>query len=144
MNILAAIDFSIVSGEVINQAKALARAFEAKLWLLHVAEPDPDFVGYDPGPQGERDFIAKKYHKEHQQIQQYAADLQKTGVDVTPLLIQGAYADTILKEAQAVKADMIIVGSHGHGAVYHLLMGGVSEEVLKKSVCPVLVVPVKK
>ncbi|HDY68944.1 MAG TPA: universal stress protein [Candidatus Scalindua sp.] len=47
----------------------------------------------------------------------------------------------ILDESSKLKIDLIVVGSHGHGAVYHLIVGSVSEEVLQRSSCPVLVVP---
>ncbi|NOR45584.1 MAG: universal stress protein, partial [Candidatus Delongbacteria bacterium] len=53
-NILAPIDFSDVSEKVIFEAAEFAKAFSCKLWLLHVAAPEPDFVGYTVGPKEER------------------------------------------------------------------------------------------
>ena len=49
----------------------------------------------------------------------------------------------IVREASELDVDMIIAGSHGRGAVYHLLVGSVSEGLLRKSRCPVLVVPTR-
>ena len=49
--------------------------------------------------------------------------------------------DTILAEATKLDADMIVIGTHGHGAMYRLLVGSVSEGVLHKSKCPILVIP---
>jgi len=46
-----------------------------------------------------------------------------------------------LKQADAVNADFIVMGSHGHGAMYNLLVGSVTEGVLKRSTRPLLLVP---
>jgi len=53
-------------------------------------------------------------------------------------------ARAILEVSRKQKADMIVMGSHGHGALHHLLTGSVTEGVLKAATCPVLVVPSKK
>ena len=142
-NILAAIDFSDVSVLVIDRAAEIARCFDSKLWLIHVAAPDPDFVGYDTGPQCERDWRATTLKGEHQYLHNKALELEQKGINVTPLLIQGVTAETILKEVSKLKADMIVIGSHGHGALYKALVGSVSEVIIKKACCPVLIVPAK-
>ncbi|MEY2831959.1 MAG: hypothetical protein RLZZ574_1217, partial [Cyanobacteriota bacterium] len=61
--------------------------------------------------------------------------------NVTPLLVQGATIETILREASKLRADMIIIGSHGHGALYRALVGNVTEGVIRKALCPILVIP---
>ena len=58
-NILAALELKGDTNPVLRQAADLAEACGAKLWLLHVAAPDPDFVGYEPGPQYIRDIRAE-------------------------------------------------------------------------------------
>jgi nucleotide-binding universal stress UspA family protein len=143
-NILAAIDFSDITPTVIDKAAEIANCFACKLWIIHIAAPDPDFVGYGTGPQCERDWKAKTLRKEHRYIQDKALELEQNGIDVTPLLVQGATVETILQEATKLKADMIVLGSHGHGAVYRTLVGSVSEGLIHKASCPVLIVPAKK
>jgi nucleotide-binding universal stress UspA family protein len=69
--------------------------------------------------------------------------LRQAGIDATALLIQGPIVETTLKEAERLKAEMLIVGSHGYGAVYDLLVGSISRGILKHSKIPVLVVPVQ-
>ena len=140
-NILAAIDFSDITPIVVSKAAEIAKGFSSKLWLIHIAAPDPDFVGYDTGPQSERDWRAKTLRQEHQYIQDKALELEKSGINVTPLLIQGATIETILREADKLKTDMIVIGSHGHGALYKTLVGSVSEGIIRKASCPVLIVP---
>jgi nucleotide-binding universal stress UspA family protein len=140
-NILVPIDFSSLSESVVDVAKTLAECFSARLWLIHVASPDPDFVGYDAGPQSVRDQVAEHLREEHQRLQSTAADLRQAGLDATALLVQGATAEKILAEAEKHAADLIVMGSHGRGAMYRTLMGSVSERVLRKAACPVTIIP---
>ncbi len=58
--------------------------------------------------------------------------------------MHGPTVETILKEASKLEVDMIVVGSHGGNAMYQLLVGSVSEGIVHKSKCPVLVVPTLK
>ena len=141
MNILTCIDFSASTEKVVNKTAEIAKAISAKLWLLHIAEPEPDFVGYEVGPQSVRDSLSKRFHEEHRQIQAIADRMRKEGIDTTALLVQGSTVETILAKASKLSADMIVVGTHGRGAISQLFVGSVSEGVLRKAKCPVLVVP---
>jgi nucleotide-binding universal stress UspA family protein len=141
MNLLVAIDFSEAMERVLQETELLAKALSARVWLLHVAPPEPDFVGYEPGPQTERDLVARHRHQEHRQLQKKAQELRGKGIETTALLVQGVTSEAILEEAEKMEAGMIIMGSHGHGAVYHLLVGSASKGVLHHAKIPVLVVP---
>jgi nucleotide-binding universal stress UspA family protein len=140
-NILVPVDFSEITEPVVATARALAQAFSAKLWLLHVAAPDPDFVGYDVGPQSVRDQVASHLREEHRDLQEEAVRLRDGGVEAVALLIQGPTVEKILAEAERIGADLIVLGSHGHGAVYRSLLGSVSESVLRRAACPITIVP---
>ena len=144
MNILVSLDISESTDKVVTAATELAQVMSAKLYLLHVAEPEPDFIGYGVGPQTVRDSVSEEFHKEHAHIQELAGSLRQKGLDVKGLLIQGSTVDTILKQADKLEAQMIIMGSHGRGAIYKVLVGSVSEGVLHGAKCPVLVVPTHK
>ena len=142
MNILAAVDFSGFTEPILRAVEQIAAAApEARIWLLHVAEPDPSFVGYDAGPAVVRDQVAAEYRREHQQLQACAERLRGSGVEVTALLIRGAIADTILTEAVRLDVELLVMGSHGYGAIADLIAGGVCRVVLRKALCPVLVIP---
>jgi nucleotide-binding universal stress UspA family protein len=95
-------------------------------------------------PLAARDSLAKRFHVEHRQLQEIANRLRKAGLDATALLVHGATVETILKEASDLDVDMIVVGTHGRGAMYQLLVGSVSEGILHKSPYPVLVIPTHK
>ena len=68
-------------------------------------------------------------------------EIEQAGVKVTLHEPTGTVVDEILKQADAVNADFIVMGSHGHGAMYSLLVGSVTEGVLKRSARPLLLVP---
>lgn len=155
MNILVAVDFSDASQKILEEVKTLATGLSAKVWLLHVAEPKPgfigytgryvdygpDFVDYGPDPKTTRAQIAQKFHKEHKELQKEGDKLRKAGIDTTALLVQGSIIDVILQESNKLEVDMVVVGSHGHGAVHDFIIGSASKGVLKRSSCPVLVIP---
>lgn len=144
MNILVGIDLSDCTDTIVKKTLEFSKVLAAKVWLLHVAEPEPDFVGYDVGPQSERDVLAEKFHLEHTEIQAIANNLRTEGLDATALLVRGATVDTILNEAAKLEADIIIVGSHGRGALQRLLVGSVSEGILQHAKCPILIIPTHK
>ena len=138
--VLAALDFSAVTGAVVEQAASLAGAFQAELTLVHVAAPDPAFVSYEAGPQTVRDARAQELRNEHREIQALAKDLRGRGLRAKALLVQGPTVETILREARELGADAIVMGSHGHGALFNALVGGVAQGVLRDAPCPVVVI----
>lgn len=151
MKILVGIDLSESTEMIVKKVEDIAKALQAKVWLLHVAEPDPDFVGFDNpqvglnvDPKSVRDTLARIVHSEHNQIQTIADRLRKSDLDTTALLVQGATVEVILKKASELDVDMIVVGSHGRGAMYQLVVGSTSEGVIHGSERPVLVVPTRK
>ncbi|MBF0588476.1 MAG: universal stress protein [Magnetococcales bacterium] len=140
-SIAAFIDFSEISKHVIEQAAAIARRFYADLHIIHIAAPDPAFVSHRGGHHHERDWRALNLHKEHQMLHDTAVILSGEGLSVTPVLIQGDTVDKIMEESQRLHADLLVLGSHGHGALYNLVMGSVCEEVLHRCSRPMLLIP---
>ncbi|MCB0792827.1 MAG: universal stress protein [Flavobacteriales bacterium] len=142
-NILAPIDLSAVSMSVIESAGLLAKALDAKLWIVHVAAPDPDFVGFSAGPRYVRTHRADILRHEHTEVQAMAERSRQQGVDAEGLLVQGPTTETILGESIHLKADLIVMGSHGHGALFKALVGSVCEQVLSGSKVPVMIIPAR-
>ena len=144
MKLLVALDLSESTELIVKAAEELAKKMSAQVWILHNAEPEPGVLEFKADPQAARDSLAEKFHHEHRQIQEIAKRLREQGLKATALLVHGPTVEIILKEASDLDVDMIIVGSHGHGAVFQLLVGSVSEGILRESTCPVLVVPTRQ
>lgn len=140
-NILVTIDFKKNEQLLIDKAFQLAESFDSKLWLIHIAAPDPDFVGYEVGPQYIRDGRAADLRKEHKLLQEYAETIKKNGVNAEGILVQGATIEMIMKEAKKLNVDLIVAGHYEHNFIYKAFVGSVSAEILKKSNIPVLMVP---
>lgn len=144
MNIIAPVDFSDVTQAVCREAGQLARDRNAHVRLVHVAEPDPNFVGYDAGPDVVRGQVATEYHREHEQLGELAEGMRNSyGVEVTPLLVQGETVASVIELAARHRASYIIMGTHGRSVVYQVLVGSTSEGVLHRASCPVLLVPAR-
>jgi nucleotide-binding universal stress UspA family protein len=143
MRLLVPLDLSSATERVLATTIKLSRAMHANVFLLHVAAPEPDFVGYGAGSPAVRDQVAHEHREEHRKLQAHAQALRDLGVDCTALLIQGPTADTILKEAERLEADLIVMATHGHGAVFDLLVGSISHSVLRQGKLPVVMVPVR-
>ncbi len=144
MKILVCVDLSKSTETIVNKIEELTRSLSARVWLLHNAVPEPDTLEFKVDPIAARESLAKKFHVEHLEIQKLAERLRKAGVEATALLVHGKTVDVILKEAADLDVDMIAVGSHGRGAMYQLLVGSISEDVLHRSRLPVLVIPTRK
>jgi len=140
-NILVPVDFSDVTTQVVETARKFAAAFQSRLVVLNVAEPEPDFVGFEAGPPTVRVATARDFKLERQRLDELKVKLTEGGCDVTALHIQGPIVEKILHEAGEQQADLIVIGSHGHGAFYDLLVGSVTNGVIKGARCPVVVVP---
>lgn len=151
--ILVAIDLSDVTAVMLDIACELAGEFKAKLYLVHVAKVPHTYVAHGGGAQFgfdpaytvlSRDEIAHQLRDEHRELQERGARIEAEGVQVAALLLPGDPVVKILEESEKLDVDLIVMGSHGHGAIYELLVGSVTEGVLRKSRRPVLVVPSKR
>jgi nucleotide-binding universal stress UspA family protein len=141
MKYLVAIDFSESMKKIIENVKLCIRNEDDQVVLLHVAEPDPDFVGYEVDTEQIRDIEAKRYHQEKCDLEAVKEDLKKAGINNKALLIQGATVETILKEAEKLSVDVIIMGSHGKNFMQRTLLGSSSTGVMHQSTLPILIVP---
>ncbi|MCU0271238.1 MAG: universal stress protein [Acidimicrobiales bacterium] len=144
-DILACVDLSTAATEVLGAAAAIAAASGSRVHLLHVAASEPEIAGYDRGPVATwtRDDRAHELLDEHRELRETAQALAERGIEVVPLVAMGPTVASILKEARRIDALAIVVGTHGHGALHHLLLGSVAEHLIRASDRPVLVVPVR-
>ena len=140
-NILVAVDFDEHDNVLLQHALKLASKFAAKIWVVHVAAPDPDFVGYEVGPQYIRDSRAEDLRREHRLLKQYRDDLYTEGVEADALLIQGPTVQAILDEAVKLQVDLFVVGTHKHGFLHRLFNANAPFELAKRSNIPLMIIP---
>jgi nucleotide-binding universal stress UspA family protein/mono/diheme cytochrome c family protein len=137
--ILVPTDFSAHAEPALDYAAAMARKFEAAIHLLHVCEV-PAMVT------GSMDAYAIAYTDWSQQLGDEAESAltrlrgRFSGVPVTSEVLFGNPARCIVSAAKSNQADMIVMGTHGHGPMMHLMMGNVAERVVRMSPVPVLTV----
>jgi nucleotide-binding universal stress UspA family protein/mono/diheme cytochrome c family protein len=137
--ILVPLDFSANSTRALDYAYALAKKFDAALHLVHVCEVpsmmtgsmDAYAIAYTDWSQRLGDEAERELEKLHARV---------AGVKVSTEVLFGNPARAIVTAAHANDADLIVMGTHGHGAVMHMVMGNVAERVVRTADCPVLTV----
>ena len=139
--IVALIDFSDVTFKVLKQAHAHALAFKSRVIIMHVVPPEPVVVDFGVAPTVMHPPSAEAVKADQARLLELQESLTKHGVEATARQLENASLETVLAECAKLETDLIIVGSHGHGAFYNLLVGSVTADVLKRAKCPVLVVP---
>ena len=145
--ILVPVDFSASSERALDYAHGLARKFDAALHLVHVCEtPSVMTPALDAYAIAYADWTQRLGEEADKQLKKLTAGL--ADVSVTTEVLFGRPAVAVAGAADAIGADLIVMGTHGHGPVMHALMGNVAERVVRTASCPVLTVrattPVKE
>ncbi|WP_243030352.1 universal stress protein [Thermus altitudinis] len=132
--ILLAYDGSDHARRAAEVAKAEAQAHGARLVVVHVYEPVPDYLG-EP-------FFEEALKRRLERAEKVLAEaLELTGVPrEDALLLEGRPAEAILEAAMGEKADLIVMGTRGLGAIGSLFLGSQSQKVVAEAPCPVLLV----
>jgi nucleotide-binding universal stress UspA family protein len=137
--ILCPTDFSETSAHALAHATAIARWYRASLSVLHVYD---SILATVPGMPVDRDGIPDAdLRRIREQIATSSRAATAAGVPVEALVDVGRPAAAILDRAAALPADLIVIGTHGVSGFEHLLLGSITEKVLRKASCPVLTVP---
>jgi len=143
MKVLAAIDLSRASSYIIEAVHRVATATDAEVHLLHVVTPLPSISSPELQEVAEPGDLSGIYLDERDQLDELVNQLTGAGVKASAVMATGSPATAVLSEAKRLHADLIVVGSHGHGLLYDALLGSVSADILRKSPLPVLVVPTR-
>ena len=137
--ILCPVDFSDASTHAVEQAGAIAGWYKARLTALHVYTPIFMPVPGLPAPADRvPDSELERVRDETTSLFRVAV---AAGIDVDVMVDVGGPAIHILKRAASVPVDLIVMGTHGASGFEHLILGSVTEKVLRKATCPVLTVP---
>lgn len=139
--ILCPVDFSDFSDYAMRYAALLAQKFEARLTLLHVVAPIlvplPGDALVPPMRQADLADIADACRE---RLTRTAGDLAEKGIEVACQVTSGVPYLEILRMAEELHADMIVMGTHGRSGLVHLMIGSVAERVVRKAPCAVLTV----
>ena len=134
--LLLATDLSEASASATDQAFELAGRLGASLLVVSVIDPGSLLL-----PGGRVRARIDQVRERREQLAQVLVERGRDeGVDVSFLVWTGDPGDEIVEAARSERADMVLVGSHGRGAVGRFFLGSVSEHVVRHAPCPVLVV----
>lgn len=140
-SILIPVSLRETSDALVTRAAPVAAAFGSTVWLLHVYRTG-NFLPSHRLPPELKQQREEEFGEIHRTLDRYAETFSGLGLTVHPYVLPGPEpADLILEQADAVKADLLVMGSHGRGALMEALLGDVTHTVLRKAPCPVLVVP---
>ena len=142
--ILTPVDFSAITDAVVAAAAELARAQNGRVVLLNVTQPPVITSEYAPYMTNIAEIMLVSEKAAAKHLARLAVRLKDEGIDSDIRQCTGVPAAYILKQAEELGADFIVMGSHGHTAFYDLLVGSTTHGVLLKAMCPVLVVPAPK
>lgn len=136
-NILVPIDFSDYSKNALKYAVQFAKQFSAKIFLVYVVEPmiyPADFsMGQVAIPSTDIDLNKRA----EEELNNLAGTIDPS-VKAETVIKTGKPFVEINETAQEKNIDLIIIATHGHTGVEHLLFGSTAEKVVRKAPCPVL------
>jgi nucleotide-binding universal stress UspA family protein len=141
--ILAPVDFSDATPLVVSHAARLAGALSGRVVLFSVIEPPLVIAEYGALLENIAEITEAGEKAAAKHLTRLRDQLERRGVPARVFHAAGSPVTLIVEKAKAVKADYIVMGSHGHTAFYDLLVGSTTHGVLRRASCPVLVVPPK-
>lgn len=139
--ILCPVDFSGHSRLALDYATALARWYEAEVVALHAHSVSmvPATIGAFPAATS----VGVPLTREEigSDLDEFVRPVQAAQVRVRTVVAIGGAAHNILEAAEKLPASLIVMGTHGASGFERLMLGSITEKVLRKASCPVLVVP---
>jgi len=139
--ILVAYDGSEPASRALEIASDIAKRYGAKLYVLHVVPLPEDYLStYLYYPEMEDQLISKLIEAGRNLLEKAREAASSLSVDVETVLERGDPGKKIVEKAEQLDVDLIVVGSTGKGQIKKLILGSVSEKVIKLSSRPVLVV----
>ena len=142
-HLLVATDFSEASAQALEVARELALALAADVTLIHVLAPSAMRRSVAPGHSKPPPAQVMAADAEQGEALKRARESTFAAVpQVTLQLVSGeSAAEAIVDQAERMKMDFIVVGTHGRTGLSHALVGSVAEAVLRRARCTVVVVP---
>jgi nucleotide-binding universal stress UspA family protein len=142
--ILVPLDFSDAAAGVVDEAAKLATAIPGRIILMHVVRT----LTALPHSSTEMAHLALATKAleatAEDQLGRIKTELRTRGIAVQTLRLTGNAATDIVAQAEKLGVDYVVMGSHGHSALYDLVIGSTTSAVLRRSRRPVVVVPAPK
>lgn len=135
--VLVAVDSDPVAVKAAEVGVELATALAAELALISVADRG---LADAAVPEMPRDELLTDAREHARQVIADLAPKLAPGTTTLTFMPEGEPAEQIVKTAEAWQADLVVIGSHGRGALGRMLLGSVAEAVMRRAPCPVLVV----
>ena len=131
--ILCATDFSDSSRYALEYAVAIAERHQAPIELLHVMEPSA--YSTERLESEEVTFSQKMNNR----LREFTRGIPDT-VMINLKTISGIPTIEIIRRANQIEADLIIIGTHGRSGIRHMLIGSVAEKIVRTAACPVMTI----
>lgn len=138
--ILCPVDFSEYSAKAFDYARSLAQHYGAVLFLQHVVQPLTSTYPYYAFPEAINEVFWQLESSAEEKLAELTAGFAEGDFEIKRFVHNGTAPQCILALAESQRADLIVMGTHGRHGFDHLAMGSVTEKVLRKAHCPVLVV----
>lgn len=140
-SILVPVDGSTISNQVIEKAAALARAFDSQVTVVCVIDIYA-FAGLGmDAAYGQAEYMTAATNEAKLAVAQAKQFFDVAGISVTTSVVEGQVVyKTILGTADAVDADLIVMGSHGRKGLEKLVLGSVAAQILSHAHTPVMIV----
>lgn len=142
-NILVPTDCSELSKDAISYAISFAKQFEANLKLLMVTVSEPITILNDYGyfsPELHQKIVQESDKRATQELKRFWNEFEDHGVSAELINIKGDPFTEIIRYSKEHPVDLIIMGTHGRTGIKHVLMGSVTEKVVRYSHHPVLTI----
>jgi len=139
--ILAPIDFSGATEAVVEEAANLARSMDGKVVLLTVLQPPAITNEYSALVDNLAEIMAAGEKNAARRLAEIESRLKAAQVPVETVQLNGPPIRLIVEQAKELGACYIVMGSHGHTALYDLLVGSTTHGVLMRAKCPVVITP---
>lgn len=141
--ILIAVDNSICAEKAAKTGYEMAAKFGADVALLNIIEPAPATVNPEFTLAPALMEIYDNSEENSQTLLQEISNKYGNGIPTVYLTSLDTATHGIIQQSEEWGAELIVIGTHGRGGLYHFLMGSVAEHVARKAACPVLIVPNK-
>ena len=138
---LVPVDFSTITEEIIETALTFARALKGKIVLLHTVQSQVITSEYALPVEALHEALVAEEKSSAAKLSDYATRFRVAGLAAETFVRQGPPVTVILEVANEVNADFIIMGSHGHGRLYDLLVGSTASGVIKGTKCGIIIMP---